>query len=136
MKDYKQLTELQRYQVGALKKADKKQMEIASILGVLASTISREIKRNSRQRGYRPKQAHLKMLERRQAATKAIKMTPTLIALTEQKIRLEWGPEQVSGWLVTEQAIAMSHERIYQHVWADKRHGGNLYKHLRHSGNN
>ena len=26
----------------------------------------------------------------------------------------------------------VSHERIYQHIWADKREGGILYQHLRH----
>jgi IS30 family transposase len=28
----------------------------------------------------------------------------------------------------------ISHERIYQHVWKDKKDGGKLYLHLRHSG--
>ena len=28
----------------------------------------------------------------------------------------------------------ISHERIYQHVWKDKKDGGTLYLHLRHSG--
>ncbi len=30
--------------------------------------------------------------------------------------------------------VSLSHEWIYQHVWADKRSGGELYKNLRHSG--
>jgi len=29
--------------------------------------------------------------------------------------------------------ISLSHERIYQHAWADKRQGGELYTHLRQS---
>ena len=28
----------------------------------------------------------------------------------------------------------ISHERIYQHVWRDKRRGGDLWKNLRHNG--
>lgn len=28
----------------------------------------------------------------------------------------------------------LSHERIYQHIWADKRRGGMLYTHLRRQG--
>ena len=60
-------------------------------------------------------------------------MTTEVVTLIEAKIRLDWSPEQVSGWLNEEQAISISHERIYQHVWADKRQEGTLYKHLRHS---
>ncbi len=133
MKKYSQLTEVQRYQIEALKKAKKDQKEIAVILGVSPSTISREFKRNTGQRGYRPKQAHIKALTRREEACKVIKMTTEVVTLIEAKIRLDWSPEQVSGWLNEEQAISISHERIYQHVWADKRQEGTLYKHLRHS---
>ena len=133
MKKYSQLTEVQRYQIEALKKAKKDQQEIAVILGVSSSTISRELKRNTGQRGYRPKQAHIKALTRREEACKVIKMTAEVVTLIEAKIRLDWSPEQVSGWLNEEQAISISHERIYQHVWADKRQEGTLYKHLRHS---
>ena len=133
MKKYSQLTEVQRYQIEALKKAKKDQQEIAVILGVSSSTISRELKRNTGQRGYRPKQAHIKALTRREEACKVIKMTAEVVTLIEAKIRLDWSPEQVSGWLNEEQAISISHERIYQHVWADKRQDGTLYKHLRHS---
>jgi IS30 family transposase len=40
----------------------------------------------------------------------------------------------VSGWLITEKKVLISHERIYQHVWKDKRQGGELYKHLLRQG--
>jgi IS30 family transposase len=39
----------------------------------------------------------------------------------------------VSGQLKAELDILISHERIYQHIWTDKRHGGTLYTHLRQS---
>ena len=133
MKKYTQLTEVQRYQIEALKKAKKEQKDIAVIIGVSASTISREIRRNRGLRGYRPKQAHTKALIRRREAAKAIKMTAEVIDFIETKIQLDWSPEQVSGWLRLERNLILSHERIYQHVWADKRQGGDLYKHLRQS---
>jgi transposase, IS30 family len=56
-------------------------------------------------------------------------MPAEVIVEIEEKIRLDWSPEQVSGTL----KITISHERIYQHIWADKRNGGMLYKHLRQS---
>jgi len=133
MNKYKQLTEVQRYQIEALNKAQKEQKEIAEIIGVSASTICRELRRNTGLRGYRPKQAHSLALTRRKEASKAIKMTVTVINLCETKLKLDWSPEQVSGWLKIEEGMSLSHERIYQHVWSDKRQGGTLYKHLRQS---
>jgi IS30 family transposase len=69
---YKQLTQCQRYQIYALLKSDHNQTEIAGIIGVHKSTISRELKRNRGQRGYRPKQAHQKAKERRKPNRKRI----------------------------------------------------------------
>jgi transposase, IS30 family len=133
MKGYKQLTEMQRYQIEALKKAEMLQKDIAVIIGVSASALSRELSRNTGKRGYRPRQANIKAINRRKNAVKAIKMTAEVCALIEAKICLDFSPEQVSGWLSKEQDIAISHERIYQHVWTNKGEGGELYKHLRHS---
>ena len=54
MRTYTQLTQEQRYQIYALKKTGHKQMEIANVVGIHKSTISRELRRNQGQRGYRP----------------------------------------------------------------------------------
>jgi IS30 family transposase len=134
MGDYKQLDQAQRYQIEILKKAGKNQKEIAELLGVSASTICRELKRNKGKKGYRPKQAQIKADKRRQQAAKALKMTATVIIIIEGMIVLDWSPEQISGVLKERHGIAISHERIYQHIWTDKLHGGTLYKHLRQSG--
>lgn len=133
MKPYNQLTEGQRYQISALLKAVTSQKDIALLLGVSPSTISRELERNTGKRGYRPKQAHIKAEKRRQDASKTIKMTFDVVTLIEAKIQLDWSPEQVSGWLAKAENIRISHERIYQHIWTDKRQGGELFKHLRQS---
>ena len=39
--------------------------------------------------------------------------------------------EQIAGWLKREKQPAVSHERIYLYVYADKRRGGLLHRHLR-----
>ena len=57
MSNYKQLNQAQRYQIEILKKAGKNQKEIAALLGVSESTISRELKLNQGKKDYRPKQA-------------------------------------------------------------------------------
>jgi IS30 family transposase len=74
MNKYSQLTEVQRYQIEALKKAEKSQKEIATIIGVTASTICREFKRNTGRRGYRPKQAIIKALIRRKEGSSPVSL--------------------------------------------------------------
>ena len=62
-------------------------------------------------------------------------MTPDLVELIEEKLTQEqWSPDQISGRLAKDGVAFISHERIYQHVWKDKKDGGTLYLHLRHSG--
>jgi IS30 family transposase len=133
MRNYKQLSQAQRYQIEILNKAGKNQKEIAELLGVSPATICRELKRNKGKKGYRPRQAQIKAGKRRREAAKALKMTDEVILVIEEKICLDWSPEQVSGWLKINQGIFISHERIYQHIWENKRHGGTLYTHLRQS---
>ena len=65
MRVYTQLTQVQRYQVEALYKAGHHQTMIANILTVHKSTIIQELRRNRGLRGYRPKQAHAKDMQRR-----------------------------------------------------------------------
>lgn len=110
------------------------QTAIAETLGISQSTISRELRRNTGRRGYRHRQAQRRATARRQGAHKALKMTPEVIAWVEQQLPLKWSPEQISGWLEKEHGIALSHERIYQHIWQDKAQGGELYRHLRRHG--
>lgn len=125
---YTQLAQEQRYQIYALKKHGHSQTEIAAFLGVHKSTISRELHRNRGQRGYRPKQAQRLAEERRQGGQ--IRIRPEIWQQVEAKLREDWSPEQVSIWL-REQGEPLSHERIYQLVYADKRAGGDLHTHLR-----
>ena len=62
---YTQLTQEQRYQIYALLKTAHSQTEIATVIGVHKSTISRELLRNCGKRGYRPQQAHRFAKQRR-----------------------------------------------------------------------
>jgi len=61
------------------------------------ATISRELRRNTGERGYRPKQAHEKAIGRR--AKVKPRITATTWKVVEEKLREDWSPEQVSGWL-------------------------------------
>jgi len=129
MKPYAQLTQEQRYQIYALKKMGHNQTEIAQVLEVHKSTLSRELRRNEGWCGYHPQQAHRLAVERRHKAVPRI--TAELWALVERLLSQDWSPEQISGRLKKEQGICISHEWIYQYVLEDKRAGGHLYRHLR-----
>jgi len=134
MKNDKQLTYEQRCQISALKKSGMTQQQIADIINVDQSTISRELRRNTGQRGYRHKQAQQMSDERRCTATKAVKMTPDMIKIIESKLREKLSPEQISGWLLAERKERLSYETIYFHIWADKAAGGDLFTHCRRRG--
>jgi transposase, IS30 family len=135
-KGYHHLTHSQRCQIYALNKSGLSQAKIAKIVGVSQATVSRELARNRGLKGYRHKQAHEKALARRRKASSVPrKMTRELIAIIERLLReAQLSPEQISGRLDLELNIKISDERIYQHIWRDKRNGGDLYKNLRHSG--
>ena len=130
MRTYHQLTQEQRYQISALKKTTATLTRMAEIIGVHKSTISRELKRNKGKRGYRPKQAHRFTLERRKAKAKKRISKETWLQI-EELLRQEWSPEQVSNRMFLEQGIRVSHEWIYQHIYGNKKMGGDLHTYLR-----
>lgn len=130
MRAYTQRTQEQRYQISALMKAEHSQTEIAAIVGVHKSTISRELRRNRGVKGYRPKQANQLALRRRLVKAKS-RLTLEDWCLVERLLRQDWSPEQISLWLAQEGQLAISHEWIYLYVLQDKQHGGDLHRHLR-----
>src|SRR5947208_2628980 len=95
---YTQLTREQRYQIYALKKANHSQTEIASIIGVHKSTISRELARNGGQRGYRPKQAD-ELASSRKLSAHRPRIQSATWASVESLLLQQWSPEQISGRL-------------------------------------
>lgn len=131
MKPYKQLTIEQRYQISGLKKGGLNQTQIAKELGVNKSTISREFNRNKGLRGWRPKQAQTMRDERKQAAVNGKKISEQEWQEVERLVRGDLSPEQAANRLALEGAIQISHECIYQHIYADKQEGGDLHRHLR-----
>ena len=127
---YTQLTQEERYQIYALKKAGHIQAEIAEIVGRDAGTISRELRRNRGLKGYRPQQAHNLALARRREKAQT-RLGDEVWPRVEALIRDEWSPEQVVGRLEMEQGVSISHEWIYQYIYTDKHSGGDLYRFLR-----
>lgn len=124
--NYTHLTEEERYQIMEWLGDGYSQTFIAQQLNRHKSTISREIRRNGSERGYRPYHAHDKARARRELNRNAREIGPEVWSQVDALIRLDWSPEQVAGRLKK-----ISHERIYLHVYQDKKQGGDLYRHLR-----
>lgn len=122
---YKHLSPAERYQIYALMKAGLNQTEIALILNRHRSTISRELDRNSGQKGYRPKQAQLLADHRAEGSRNAPKVADETLQVAAHFLRQEWSPEQVAS------VVPVSHETLYQYVYADKSRGGDLWRSLR-----
>jgi IS30 family transposase len=105
------------------------QRAIADQIGVHKTKIRRELQHNKGLRDYRSKQAHRLDCVRQSQ----IFRTPILDAVwseVEEVIRKDWSPEQISGQLKANDEPSVSPEWIYQHIYADKRSGGDLHNHL------
>jgi IS30 family transposase len=122
---YKHLSQAERYQIHALMKAGHDQSQIAKVLDRNKSTISRELSRNTGSRGYRPKQACEMSADRAQNSRNASTVAPWVKEQANTLLRVQWSPEQIASQL------PISHETVYQHVYADKAQGGMLWKNLR-----
>jgi len=131
-KTYTRLTEEERYQIyeGVTEKYSHR--EIAAQINKHHSTVSREIKRNTGLRGYRPKQAQEKAQNRHQNKPRHIKLTPEIQSLIAENIHHEWSPDQIQGRLRSEGLPMVCATTIYGFIQQDKASGGNLHKHLRH----
>lgn len=132
-KVYHHLTQEQRYKLEALVKAGLKKSQVATQLGVDRSTVYRELKRNKSKRGgYNGAFAQELSEERKERFSTQRKMNITMEKFIVEKLSKEqWSPEQIKGYCDANGIEMVSHERIYQFIWEDKKQGGTLYKDLR-----
>ena len=134
MNRYRQLTSEERHTLSTLRKQGYQQAAIARALGRHRSTISREVRRNSKDGGgrvYRPDLADDYARWRRGRSRRNERFGPSEWLLVEACLRQQWSPEQASGWLRRRRQLSISHETIYRHIWLDRKQGGGLYLHLR-----
>ena len=133
-KGYHHVTREQRSQISALKAIATPHNKIARVIGLSPSSVCRELKRNTGKRGYRYKQADNMASDRRSRISQIPKkMTPEMVNFIEEKLELDWSPEQIAGRLKLEERC-ISHESIYRYIRQDKKNGGSLYKNLRRKG--
>lgn len=132
----KHITVEQRYTISVMKQQGYKQREIAEAIGKDKSVISRELKRNSdkRSKKYNWDQAHRKAEGRKKEKPHIKKFTLLIKERIDSMLAMDYSPEQIVGRLKRKGVYCVSHERIYQYIWDDKRRGGQLYLHLRRKG--
>ena len=132
MRTFNHLTQEERYHIYIEHKKKVSLGDIAKDMGRSKSTISRELRRNKGNRGYRYQQAHIKAQQRHLDKPKAIKLDEEMKGVITPLIEEKWSPEQISGRLEKLGKATVSHETIYRFLMNDKAAGGELYKHLRH----
>lgn len=120
------------------------QAELARRLQRHPATIHRELKRFRRNpiwpyySCYLPDQAHRFHQEqwRRKKGRRWTNHKP-LFAYVKQKLTEKWSPEQIAGRLPVDfpqdERMRVSHASIYRWLKADRKAGGELWKHLRQS---
>jgi IS30 family transposase len=106
---------------------------IATFLGRAPSTISREIKRNGGAEFYRASYADQDAWDRaRRPKTCKLVENRMLAHIVASKLRLQWSPEQIAGWLKhaypDDEDYHVSHETIYRSLYIQAR--GALKKEL------
>ena len=122
MKKFKQLTVERRYQISALLQRGSTQKQIAGIVGVSESTISRELSRNKAKRGkYSAARAQMLADERKERFKRKRSFSSSMQRFIDKKLREEqWSPEQINGYCKVNGIEMVSVERIYQHIRKDK----------------
>ena len=128
---YRQLTQTQRYQIHAQRGVGMSQRQIAKELGIHNSTVSRELRRNAASEDYDPERAQALSDDRRRTAWKCTKRLPSMITAVVDRLREEWSPQQISGFMAPLAVVGVSHQWIYSLIWDDKAQGGDLWRHLR-----
>ena len=104
--------------------------DIAEELGRSPSSISRELKRNNpeQQKRYTPRKAQERALEKRKSRGRTDRLkNKTIRAYVILHLKLGWSPEQISGCIFRDIHERISHEAIYQYVYAQVHRNGNGY---------
>lgn len=130
------LTEEQRYTIQVLLSQNYSKPQIATVIGKDKTVVYREINRNCDKRSgvYSSDLAQRKYACRVKEKPKKTTFTVAIKESINSLIREDYSPEQIVGYCKKEQIPCVSTERIYQHIWLDKKQKGTLYTHLRTQG--
>ncbi len=121
-RSFKRMGLSEREELAILQAKGKSIREISRIMGRSHSTLSRELRYHSTFHGkmhYSPCGANnIARMKRRKAGRKKVLDNPDIRAYVEEKIKIGWAPEIVSGRLrIDKPGCLVSHETIYQYVY-------------------
>ena len=130
------LTQEQRYTISCMLKQGYNKSEIARAITKDKSVVFNGIKRNSDNRSgiYDDDLANRKAAKRQKEKAKNIRFTRFIQDEIELLLRADYSTEKVVGTLKKQEKEIVSVERIYQHIWEDKKNKGDLHTHLRRQG--
>lgn len=128
-----QITQEQRYVIETLLNDNYSKPEIAERLKKDVSKTNREIKRNCDKRNnkYRAVLDHRRCEERHSDKNKNTRFTSEVKDFVEHWVKQEYSPEQIMGRAKEQGLNCVSHERINQYIWKDKKQGGTSHLWLR-----
>ena len=109
---YRRLCQGDRDIIHRLRQQGRSQTEIAEFIGFSPSAISRELKRNTGGRGYRPKQAGRFATARKAMQRRKQTIIGLLAIEVEARLHLLHSPEQICGAMRKDGWEAPSHEAI------------------------
>lgn len=130
---YQQLSLAERQQIYVLRQEDCLSIQaIARLLQCSASTISRELLRNQANGQYLPDTAQALACTRRQNSKRPFaKVSLNLVLLIKHHLASWHSPEQLCGRLKLEGGACVSHELVYQMIYANHEGLGAYQKYLR-----
>ena len=131
---HEQLSHDERYAIAGMRARGHSKREIGRCLGRSASTICREVQRNSfgETGKYWADRAQAKATARRRRTRKKSQYSHQEWAEVEALLKEEWSPKQIVGTRYLQYRPMMSYETIYRRVRADRKQGGKLWTHMRH----
>jgi IS30 family transposase len=102
--------------------------QIAAILGRSHSSIVRELQRAHRRRTYCPRLAEERAQKKRRSRGREERLKDeTIRAYVIAHLKMRWSPEQISGRMKKDGIGSISHEAIYQFIYAQVHRSGHGY---------
>lgn len=146
-KKYTHLQPEQRYKIEGFLQVGKTISEIAVLVGVHKSTISRELRRNIPKRGkgsliYKATNAQKKTMNRHHTKAKHHRFTEEMKTRAREWLKEDkLSPELIAAKGKKEQGYFVSHETIYEWIWSgkhshrrDRRKDKLMHRFLKHNG--
>lgn len=100
---------------------------IAAALKRSPSSVSRELRRNfpPEREQYTPRIAHARALKKRMCRGRTERLkNESLRAYVSSKLKTGWSPEQIAGKSRADTGLSISHEAIYQYIYAQVHRNG------------